>query len=37
MVFRPKFTFLYSVALLCSAKKLKFETKILNFRFNQKV
>ena len=29
-------TFYYSVALLCSAKKVKSETKILIFRFNQK-
>jgi hypothetical protein len=29
-------TFYYSVALLCSAKKLKSQTKILIFCFNQK-
>ncbi len=37
MVFSPQIPpFFYSVALLCSAKKLKFEPKILIFRFNQK-
>jgi hypothetical protein len=37
MVFLPQISaFYYSVALLCSAKKLKFGTKIHIFRFNQK-
>ncbi|OYU84080.1 MAG: hypothetical protein CFE24_08580 [Flavobacterium sp. BFFFF2] len=37
MVFSPHVSaFYYSVALLCSAKKLKSGTKILIFRCNQK-
>ncbi len=38
MVFSPQISpFYYSVALLCSAKKLKFETKILIFASTNKV
>jgi phage gp29-like protein len=37
MVFLPHISaFSYSVAQLCSAKKVKSETKIPIFRFNQK-
>jgi hypothetical protein len=37
IIFLPHISpFYYSVTLLCSAKKLKSQTKILIFRFNQK-